>query len=672
MGPQSAMLPLVIQDRFEIRSRLGSGSFGVVYDAFDRQRDRAVALKVLERISPDSVARFKREFRFLAELRHRNLASMYELIASGEQWLLSMELVRGSELLEHLAATELQHSFLDARTPTEPALERDDTLTLRQTAVPPVKSVSPIYIEHVRDAFRQIATAIAILHSNGVIHRDIKPSNIMIGSDGRVVLLDFGLVAEMSFDDSIDRRTVVGTPGYMSPEQVTASTATAASDWFSFGVVLYQALTGALPFRGQNAMEVVESQIRGDVVTPASDLVGGVPEDLSLLAQQCLQRDPTARPADDEVLARLGATGFDPSRGERVRERSPNMIGRGRELRTLQRHLDGLKPGDPRIIRLHGSPGVGKSALIDQFLDTVRASGTTLILGGRCHAWESWPLNAIDSIVDAVAREYRRNPTPAASELMKRAVAIAEVFPALNTARQDIGEETVALPSSGAKLLARAVTELQSLIHALAGDRPVLMVLDDAQWGDYQSALVFRQIVERAQDRRVMLLLSYRTEDWRTGLLLQALIGSDIPQKELELKPLTRPMTNTLLRTGAGKVSKRVADAVFRQGQGNPLLTQMMIDALRESPGTDPRTLLLRAVENRLMRLSAPARKLFTCLIAQDVPAEEGSIESELELFEIDEPVRTLSKSRLIRLSLTGDLRELNVYHDRLRDVILG
>jgi hypothetical protein len=255
---------------------------------------------------------------------------------------------------------------------------------------------------------------------------------------------------------------------------------------------------------------------------------------------------------------------------------------------------------------------------------------------------------------------------------MKRAVAIAEVFPSLNTARQDIGEETVALPPSGAKLLARAVTELQSLIQALAGDRPVLMVLDDAQWGDYQSALVFRQILEGAQDRRVMLLLGYRTEDWRTGLLLQALIASDIRQTELELKPLTRPMTNTLLRTGAGKVSKRVADAVFRQGQGNPLLTQMMIDALRESPGTDPKGLLLRAVENRLRRLSAPARKLFTSLIAQDVPAEEGSLESELELFEIDEPVRTLSKSRLIRLSLTGDLRELNVYHDRLRDVILG
>ena len=91
------------EERFEIRQRLGSGSFGSVYAAFDRLRHREVALKVLDRAAPESVARFKREFRSLAELRHPNLAAMYELLVLGEQWILSMELIRGSELLEALA-----------------------------------------------------------------------------------------------------------------------------------------------------------------------------------------------------------------------------------------------------------------------------------------------------------------------------------------------------------------------------------------------------------------------------------------------------------------------------------------------------------------------------------------------------------------------------------------
>src|SRR5437016_14622005 len=112
-----SMLPASAQERFEIVDRLGSGSFGVVYEAFDRFRNRSVALKVLERASADSVARFKREFRTLAEVRHPNLASLYELLKIGDLWILTMELIRGTELLEHLAAAELQHSFLELRTP---------------------------------------------------------------------------------------------------------------------------------------------------------------------------------------------------------------------------------------------------------------------------------------------------------------------------------------------------------------------------------------------------------------------------------------------------------------------------------------------------------------------------------------------------------------------------
>ena len=103
------------EDRFQIVSRLGSGSFGIVYEAFDRYRNRTVALKMLERAVPDAVMRFKREFRYLAELRHPNLASLYELLVLGDKWALSMELVRGSELLQYLAIAELQNSMLESR-----------------------------------------------------------------------------------------------------------------------------------------------------------------------------------------------------------------------------------------------------------------------------------------------------------------------------------------------------------------------------------------------------------------------------------------------------------------------------------------------------------------------------------------------------------------------------
>src|SRR5512140_1356176 len=109
------MLPSLLAGRFEIRRRLGAGAFGVVYEAVDLLRNRDIALKVLERVAPEALSRFKREFRYLADLRHPNLASLYELLVDDGRWLLSMELVGGVPLLEHLAFIELQNSFLLAR-----------------------------------------------------------------------------------------------------------------------------------------------------------------------------------------------------------------------------------------------------------------------------------------------------------------------------------------------------------------------------------------------------------------------------------------------------------------------------------------------------------------------------------------------------------------------------
>ncbi|MEO6487324.1 MAG: serine/threonine-protein kinase, partial [Thermoanaerobaculia bacterium] len=375
--------------RFEIVRQLGAGSFGVVYEAVDHYRNRAVALKVLERAAPETLTRFKREFRYLAELRHPNLASMYELLVLDERWVLSMELVRGSELLEYLAFTELQNSFHadpGSMTLTVGAarLAADDTGVRRLNAAKPV-GLSPIYAENVRETFRQLAVAVAVLHSRDIVHRDIKPSNIMITAEGRVVLLDFGLIVEVELDETIDRRKVVGTPGYMSPEQMMATMPTPASDWYSVGVVLYQALTGQMPFFAQNAMEMMEKMMKEEAV-PAQEIVAGVPKDLSDLASNLLRRNADDRAGDIDILQLLGVTAFDPIRGVRMRDRNVDLLGRAGETREIFREVTALEPGRPRLLFLPGAPGVGKTALVDALLNRVRAETDSLILGGRCHA----------------------------------------------------------------------------------------------------------------------------------------------------------------------------------------------------------------------------------------------------------------------------------------------
>ena len=658
------MEPRALGERFEVGQRLGAGSFGVVWEAFDRYRNRTVALKVLERVAADTVARFKREFRYLAEIRHPNLASMYELVVAGKEWILVMELIHGRELLEHLAAIELQHSFL-TRIPTQVDLDGDATMAL--TSRTRGNALSEIYIEHVREAFRQLAVAISVLHGHGVVHRDIKPSNIMITAEGRVVLLDFGLVIPQSYDDSLDRKAVVGTPGFMSPEQVTASKVTPATDWYSFGALLFQALTGRMPFTGQTPIAVIERQMREDPPR-ASEWLDGVPEDLSSLAYDCLQRDPSVRPVDDQVLDRVGMPRFDPRRIERARERADVLTGRGRELRTLRGYVESAKPGVPRIIRLHGSPGAGKSALADRLLDAIRSTADTFILGGRCQAWESLPLNAIDTIVDSLTRHLRRDRSGRVEEIMRKALAVTQLFPVLAAAApSDVGDERVSIPTSGERLIARAATELRAILQSAAHGRPIVMLLDDAQFGDYQSSQVFRRLLEPGGANVMILILCYRTEDWRTSLLLQGLSASGIDRRELHLKELSRAMTHKLVKLKMGGGGRRRVDRVFRQSGGNPLLTNMIAEVIESAPDD---ALLGRAVNSRLERLSAAARLLFAFLLSADDAVPEDLAESTLELFEIDEPLRTLSNESLIRLRRTGDLREIDVYHPRMRDVL--
>lgn len=651
-APVARALTPAAEERFEIRERLGSGSFGVVYAAFDRLRQREVALKVLDRAAPESVARFKREFRSLAELHHPNLAAMYELLVLGEQWILSMELIRGAELLEALAFAELQSALIAGR-----SFDPDERIHIRMK--PKREGLSPVYVEHVRDTFRQLAVAMSMLHAHGVIHRDIKPSNIMITAEGRVVLLDFGLVAEISLDETIDRAKVVGTPGFMSPEQIEAQPSTPASDWYSFGVMLYLAITGNLPFTGdvESPGELISSQLLGEVIPVPRD-VANVPGDLASLAEELVQRAPEKRPRDSEILRRLGITLFDARRPDRERTCVAEVVARGRELRRLRTLIAEAKPGQPQLIHLHGSPGVGKSVVADALLDGLRAGGEAVIVGGRCRAWESVPMNAIDAIVDSLARLLRHNPSPAALESMSRAAALTQLFPALATVKVAGGDDTIAI-ATGDKLFGRAAAELASVMLAAAGDRPLVVYLDDAQWGDYQSAQMFARLLRSTAPQRVIVIFCYRSEDVKTSLLLQGL--SAVKAANVRVGDLSRTSIAKILGR-AGIHGRKLLDHIYRQSGGNPGLTDIIVK--------EDGALLGRAVGRSLSGLSAAAQRLFAFLLTSDGPVSEEEAQSTLELFEVDEPLRTLARERLIRIRRTGDLREIDVYHPRMRDVL--
>jgi len=444
-------------ERFRIRRRLGSGGMGVVYEAHDRQTDKVVALKALTRTEASHITRFKNEFRSLADVSHPNLVALYELMSDGAYWFFTMELVQGGNFLEYVRPGYKAKSSQSSLTPTllrstsDEATEAaeaetqqlesirttfiDDTLT--DISIDTRLSRSPLDLDRLSIALRQLAEGLHGLHETGKLHRDIKPSNVLVSKENRVVILDFGLVAEVEGQGLHDSISLAGTPDYMSPEQGAQLPISKASDWYSVGVILYQALTGRLPFSGR-FFEVMMNKQSLDPPTPA-ELVNGVPEELNDLCVSLLRRKPEDRPSGREVLRILGHGITGPLKRPLMPTpvssslHSLPFIGRERHQRELLEAFTATRQGQTVTVYVHGDSGVGKTALVRHFLDDLRShEKDVVILEGRCYERESVPYKALDGVVDSLTRYLLALPEATAEASMPRDVlALARLFPVM-------------------------------------------------------------------------------------------------------------------------------------------------------------------------------------------------------------------------------------------------
>jgi serine/threonine-protein kinase len=266
----------VFAGRYEVLSLLGVGGMGSVYRVFDRELEEVVALKVIRRDlvgEPGIVDRFRREVKLARRVTHRNVARVYDLGEAEGQRYFTMEYVDGPSL-----AREIERGVLDL------------AAVLRIGA--------------------ELADALATAHAAGVIHRDLKPDNVIVASDGRVVVTDFGIARSLASPSS--RATLagslIGTPVYMAPELVAGKgPADARSDVFAVGVILYEALTGELPWSGPNDMVIAIARLNQEA-TPLRALRPDVPAALEDLIHACIARDPGARlPSAAELVRAVGA-----------------------------------------------------------------------------------------------------------------------------------------------------------------------------------------------------------------------------------------------------------------------------------------------------------------------------------------------------------------------------
>jgi eukaryotic-like serine/threonine-protein kinase len=344
---------------------LGQGAMGAVYLVRDRETGEQLARKKLFRMDGKSALRIKREFRSLADLSHPNLVKVYELGRSNDGWFLTMEYLEGEDLHTHLGLDSARSAGSGIAAAFSQLRSRDRWLD--EVALP---------------AFHQLAQGVLALHRAGMLHRDLKPSNVLVAS-GRVVVLDFGLVREL--DPSAPSLTedggIAGTPAYMAPEQALGKGLSEATDWYAFGAMLYEMLTGELPFDGA-VYELLRNKLERDPRPPV-ELDASIPAHLSALCMELLARDPSARPKGSDVLARLlppneQASLTRPARGDTTlqtdtesQDPERGFFGRKPELAALWDALREADRGRTIVAHVRGISGAGKSALVEQFLDEV-------------------------------------------------------------------------------------------------------------------------------------------------------------------------------------------------------------------------------------------------------------------------------------------------------------
>jgi serine/threonine protein kinase len=678
-------------ERFEIRRRLGAGGMGVVYEAYDRQRSEVVALKTLRRQEASSdLYFFKNEFRTLADVAHPNLINLYEFLVDGDRWFFTMELVDGMPFLEYVSAVEttpplrapedpLISSALTSLAASQPLSSEVERPAIVQNVIPQCDRAlirKPFRERELRSAVTQLAEGLIALHVKSILHRDIKSSNVLVTAGGRVVILDFGISTERATRPADDRGLRMGTPSYMSPEQVLSQSVEEASDWYSVGVLLYRALTGRFPFEGSIA-EILQNKLRAEPVPP-SELVEDVPDDLSSLSQDLLRRRPQARPRGREVIARLAESSVSPRVSvPSVAVPEAAFVGRDGPLEQLADAFETVRAGTAVSVYIHGASGMGKSALVRRFLDSIEMNHNALVLAGRCYERESVPYKAVDAIIDQLSRYLASLPVARRGELVPADIAaLSRLFPAL---RRFEGRTTHVEGHTRDLLALRreGFAALRQLMGRVAEQQPLVLSIDDLQWSDADSIVLLDDLLRLPDPPRLLLLTSFRSEEIDAKPFLQDLLeqAGGVMRRQLRLEPMTADESRRLAHAVLGRAhpaSDALIQDIVTEAAGSPFLVeQLAISALHANAATARGISLADMVSGRVRQLPPGAQPILMTLAVAGRPVESAVAYAATHLMGDERPlVAALRAARLVRSS--GSAERVELYHDRIRETLVA
>jgi diguanylate cyclase (GGDEF)-like protein len=537
-------------------AEVGRGGENVVYRVTREADGRDYALKISRLASADGrrgLVAYRREAALLASIAHPDLTYVHEVgMVDGRPYLV-MDLVGGRELGQLL---------------TE----------------------GPLPVGRAVEVVLQVCGPLAAMHRCGLVHRDVKPQNIMVLPDGHARLIDFGLAVE---DTPSAGSMAAGTLAYSPPEQVglLRRPVDARSDLYSLGVVLFECLTGRLPFESDDVGEL----LRMHATMPAPDVATWVPDvspELAGVVARLLAKDPDDRfPACEDLVAHLRQLLMD-ERGQTVGSTDALFAeaavveivsGRSRELAELTIRWERVRAGDGCVTFLRGSSGVGKSWLAQRVAAVAAADGA-LVLAGKSSPDDPEPFVPLREGLDGLLATASQRPVEERDRLYERVRRAAGQDVAL---LQTLSPRLAGLLNAGADPPEVSQDQFASTVTAflcaLSAESGLMMVLDDVQWLDAGTRLVLRGLGQELDGRSVWVLATARDDEQSApgvDALADALgeaVDTDLTVKPLDRDGVTEMIAQALPRVA---VNDRFIDLLESRGGGSPFVVLQYLRAI--------------------------------------------------------------------------------------------
>ena len=657
---------------YRVVRTLGAGGMGVVYECRHLETGARVALKSVRVPAAGMLDAIRREIQGLRRLRHPGIVPIIdEGLSEGMPWYV-MPMMPGRSLRELMPPPE------EGSTERTPFASR------------PWRAQLAIV--------RDLCHPLRYLHGEGLVHRDLKPANILVRPDGTPLIIDFGLISQFAGPTSRAVLEVAGigsgTLGYMAPEQIRGEPVDARSDIYALGCILYQLVTGRLPFVGQRAVVTWETLTRAP--EPPSSFDPTIPEALDSLLLRLLAKQPRDRVgfADDlarklESLGVRSAPGFDdqPVRPYLYR---PTLAGRSTEVEQFGRRLGEMRHGEPVVLLLRGESGVGKTRLMSEIAH-LAVSESIDVFVGECLPERREGLAGFRAILCAIGdrcRELGESETQRVfghrSRVLQEYETSLSHLPGADRYPSPVGLEGEA----GLRRVLKFATD----VIVSACTRPTLLIIDDVQWADQLTLGVVAQLCRAARQRRArfLLLLSCRSEEPRAELDRLADRGE---LAALDLERVGRHEVGALAADmlALSELGEGFSRFLTKQSEGNPFFVAEYLRAAMEAEilrrengvwklgtvGADAseesfRSLTIpRSIEQLVLthteRLSTASRLL---LEAMAVWGREVRLEVLNRMVEVRRCDHEAALAELLRRHLLRQSDALAFEHDKLREIV--